>query len=133
MCYTQIMRRKLFSFDKYEVILWIISNQLSRRNLTSFQRSELALRLKSKLAQEAKERQGERNDIKENIKDKCPESDKKEMQVRDQLGEIAGVSGKTIDRVETILNKGTKEDIQEVRTGKASISGKAKGECVKYV
>ena len=86
-----------------------------------------------KLAQEAKERQGERNDIKENIKDKCPESDKKEMQVRDQLGEIAGVSGKTIDMVETILNKGTKEDIQEVRTGKASISGKAKGECVKYV
>lgn len=32
--------------------------------------------------------------------------------VREQLGEIAGVSGKTIDRVETILTKGTKEDIQ---------------------
>lgn len=132
MCYTQIMRRKLFSFDKYVVILWIISNQLSRRNLTAFQRSELAIRLKPKLAQEAKDRK-ELN-LKQNTeKDKLPYREAGGKQVRDQLGEIAGVSGKTIDRVETILNKGTKEDIQEVRTGKASISGKAKGECVKYV
>lgn len=30
----------------------------------------------------------------------------------EKLAEVAGVSGKTIDRVETILTKGTKEDIQ---------------------
>lgn len=94
-----------------EVILWIVSNQLSRRNLTSFQRSELVLRLKPKMAQEAKDRK-ELN-LKQNTeKDKLPYREAGGKQVRDQLGEIAGVSGKTIDRVETILNKGTKEDIQ---------------------
>jgi hypothetical protein len=32
--------------------------------------------------------------------------------VAEQLGEIAGVSSKTIYNTETILTKGTKEDIQ---------------------
>ena len=45
-------------------------------------------------------------------KDKIPQRNEKKGQVREQLGEIAGVSGKIIDRVETILTKGTKEDIQ---------------------
>ncbi|RGR64829.1 hypothetical protein [Agathobacter rectalis] len=44
-------------------------------------------------------------------KDNLPKGSIKKP-VREQLGEIAGVSGKTIDRVETILTKGTKEDIQ---------------------
>lgn len=44
-------------------------------------------------------------------KDKIPQRNEKKGQVREQLGEIAGVSGKTIDRVEIILTKGTKEDI----------------------
>lgn len=111
--------------DREAVILWIIINQMSRRNLTPFQRSELALRLKPKLTQEAKERREAQ--LKQNAdKDKIPQRNEKKGQVREQLGEIAGVSGKTIDRVETILTKGTKEDIQEVREGKSSISGKAK-------
>lgn len=84
---------------------------LVRGNLTVFQRSELVLRLKPKMAQEAKDRK-ELN-LKQNTeKDKLPYREAGGKQVRDQLGEIAGVSGKTIDRVETILNKGTKEDIQ---------------------
>ena len=96
--------------DREAVILWIIINQMSRRNLTPFQRTELALRLKPKLTQEAKERMvtstGGSNP---QPKDNLPKPVKR---VREQLGEIAGVSGKTIDRVETILTKGTKEDIQ---------------------
>ena len=44
-------------------------------------------------------------------KDNLPKGSIKKP-VREQLGEIAGVSGKTIDRVETILTKGTKEDTQ---------------------
>ena len=39
-------------------------------------------------------------------------SDEKQGKTIEKLAEIAGVSGKTIDRVETILTKGTKEDIQ---------------------
>lgn len=70
--------------------------------------TELALRLKPKLTQEAKERQGERVDLKSNIVEKLPQC----KRVAEQLGEIAGVSSKTIYNTETILTKGTKEDIQ---------------------
>lgn len=91
----------------YEVILWIISNQLSRRNLTAFERSELALRLKPVISDKAKDNQRGAGGA---VKDKLPEPDK--LTTREEIGKIAGVSGKTIDRVETILNKGTKEDIQ---------------------
>ena len=64
-----------------------------------------------KLTQEAKERMEAQ--LKQNAdKDKIPQRNEKKGQVREQLGEIAGVSGKIIDRAETILTKGTKEDIQ---------------------
>lgn len=81
-----------------------------KKKVRQSQRSELALRLKPKLTQEAKERMvtstgGSNPQPKDNLP-------KPVKQVREQLGEIAGVSGKTIDRVETILTKGTKEDIQ---------------------
>lgn len=42
-------------------------------------------------------------------KDKIPQRNEKKGQVREQLGEIAGVSGKIIDRVETILQKEQKK------------------------
>lgn len=107
--------------DRNEVILWIISNQLSRRNLTAFQRAELALRLKPKLSQEAKERQGERKDLKDNIVPKSAQ-----CKTVEKLAEVAGVGKGTIQNTETILNKGTPEDIKQVREGEVSISGKAK-------
>ena len=107
--------------DREAVILWIITNQMSRRNLTPFQRAELALRLKPVVAEKAKENQREAGGA---VKDKLPKAEK--TSTREELGKIAGVSGKTIDRAEIILTKGTKENIQEVRDGKASIYGKAK-------
>lgn len=51
-------------------------------------------------------------DLKNNIEEKLPQS---VTRVRDQLGDIAGVSGKTIDNVEKILTQGTPEDITEKR------------------
>lgn len=47
-------------------------------------------------------------DLKSNIVEKLPQC----KRVSEQLGEIAGVSSKTIYNTETILTKGTKEDIQ---------------------
>lgn len=108
--------------DRNDVILWIISNQLSRRNLTSFQRSELALRLKPVISDKAKDNQSKGGNDAEVGRQKSD----KPYRTDEKLGEIAGVSRDTIRNTETILNKGTKEDIQEVRTGKSSISGKAK-------
>ena len=46
-------------------------------------------------------------DLKSNIVEKLPQC----KRVAEQLGEIAGVSSKTIYNTETILTKGTKEDI----------------------
>lgn len=47
-------------------------------------------------------------DLKSNIVERLPQC----KRVAEQLGEIAGVSSKTIYNTETILTKGTKEDIQ---------------------
>lgn len=107
--------------DRFEAVCWIIKNQFGRRNLTAFQRSELALKLKPMIAERAKVNQREAGGA---VKDKLPKAEKTET--REELGKIAGVSGKTIDRAETILTKGSEKDIQEVRDGKVSISKKAK-------
>lgn len=64
-------------------------------------------------------------DLKEDISVKSCESNRT-GRTDHKLAKIAGVSEKTIYNTETILTKGTKEDIQEVREGKSSISGKAK-------
>lgn len=109
--------------DRGEVITWIISNQMGRRNLTPFQRSELVIRLKPILKEKAKDRQGERTDITYGRK----KTDVKKPQRTDEaLGKIAGVSRDTIRKTEIILESGTAEDIADVRSGKVSISGKAK-------
>jgi len=103
------------------VVCWIIKNQFGRRNLTAFQRSELALKLKLMIAEKAKVNQREAGGA---VKDKLPKAEKTET--REELGKIAGVSEKTIDRAETILTQGSEKDIQEVRDGEVSISKKAK-------
>ena len=50
-------------------------------------------------------------DLKSNIVEKLPQC----KRVAEQLGEIAGVSSKTIHNTETILTKGAPEDIKQVR------------------
>ena len=80
-----------------------------KKKVRQSQRSELALRLKPKLTQEAKERQGERVDLKSNIVEKLPQC----KRVAEQLGEIAGVSSKTIYNTETILTKGSNPQLKD--------------------
>ena len=62
------------------------------------------------IAAKAKERQGTRTDIKETF----PESEK--QQTRDKLGKIAGVSGKTIDKVKKINDTAPEEVKEKVQT-----------------
>ena len=79
-----------------------------KKKVRQSQRSELALRLKPVFVE-----QGKKNKVKyssSKVSDKLPKPQK--IDTREKLAEVAGVSGKTIDRVETILTKGTKEDIQ---------------------
>ena len=96
---------------------WIIENNLGRRNLTPFQKVELALRLEGIYKEEAKARFGGRH--KKLTQENFPELN--EGQVRDKIGEIAGVSGKQVDKVKTILQNAPEEVIEKARNGEISI------------
>lgn len=76
---------------------WILRNQLARRNLNDYSRGALALRLKGVIAARAKARMlaGKPADPPVNL----PEG---KGDTRDALGAAAGVSGRTIDRVEAV-------------------------------
>lgn len=100
--------------DEEEAETWILRNQLSRRNLSDVERARIALKLKDKIAAKAKERQGERNDLKIDIppiKDECtsdyanilanlPKS--KPINTRSELAKIAGISERTLAKVEKV-------------------------------
>lgn len=96
---------------------WIIENNLGRRNLTPFQKVELALRLEGIYKEEAKARFGGRH--KKLTQENFPELN--EGQVRDKIGEIAGVSGKQVDKVKTILQNAPEEVIEKARNGEIGI------------
>ena len=101
-----------------EVKLWMLKNQLSRRNLNDFQRVEIARKYEDAVKAQAKERQGMRNDLEENIVEKNPRSSKS----RDELGAIAGVSGKTYEHATEVLDKAPTAVIEAARKKEISIN-----------
>lgn len=111
-----------YDFDtEDEVKMWIIKNQFGRRNLEPYQRAQLALQLKDLIAGKAKENQIKSlKQYANNEEDAvCQKSDKREddentvlanlpkrsVNTREELAKIAGVSGRTIDKVEVIETK----------------------------
>lgn len=74
---------------------WILRNQLARRNLNDYSRGALALRLKGVIAARAKARMlaGKPAD---------PVANLPQGKTRDVVAEVAGVSGRTIDKVEAV-------------------------------
>jgi len=74
---------------------WILRNQLARRNLNDYSRGALALRLKGVIAARAKARMlaGKPAD---------PVANLPQGKTRDALADVAGVSGRTIDKVEAV-------------------------------
>jgi len=112
--------RKLSLPGRDDAKRWVIEHQFGRRNLTPYQRAELVLVLKPLLAAEAKKRQGTRTDLHQDIPAKRPEC-RGATETRDHLGHVAGISGRTIARVEYIdkhADEGTKE---KLRAGKTTI------------
>ena len=97
--------------------LWVIENQVGRRNLNNAQKADLAHRYKVLVAAPAaKERQGTRTDIVDN----CPQGDGKKS--RDIAAEKFGISGKTLDRWEAVLESEDEETIAAARAGDISIN-----------
>lgn len=107
--------------NRNEAIAWIIQNQFGRRNLSMFDRGVLALRLKPILEEMAKQRQmlagGDKKS--ENAKSLITNWSEPISQgtTRKALAEISGTSQGTMQRVETIVTKGTPEQIDRARRG----------------
>jgi hypothetical protein len=101
-----------------DATIWIIQNQLGRRNLSDVDKVLLARQLRPMLEAQAKIRQhGGQGGIL--LQANLPEA---KGQVRDHIAQIAGVSARTVDAVETILDHGAPEIIQAARTKALSIS-----------
>jgi ParB-like chromosome segregation protein Spo0J len=94
--------------DRTAAKIWIIKNQFARRNLTPFQRAELALKLEPLIAEQAKKRMLAGKKI--NPVEILPQG-----KTRDRLGKMAGVSGRTIDVVKEIIEKGSEEQKELLR------------------
>ena len=101
-----------------EAKIWIIKNQLARRNVTAYVRCELILPLEAALKAEAKKRQVRKpaDFAKENLPEQSIGS-----QSRDELGKLAGVSGKTMMKVKKIAEEADEETKDKLRNGELSI------------
>ena len=123
-CMKDIPTKEISFQSREEAVSWILMNQLSRRNLTDFQKNEIALKYEEVIAKQMKKRQGERNDLKEHsdhvIRMLPPTTTRKE------LAKMAGTSEGSIQRTKLILDKGTPEQIEQVRKGEVSLGVMAK-------
>lgn len=101
--------------SREDVLIWIFQNQIGRRNLTDYARTEAALKLKETIAKKARDRQLSGVNLRENL----PEGSGR---ARDEIGNIAGVSGKTVDKVEYLKQHAPEDLKQELRAGEVSIN-----------
>ncbi len=84
--------------------------EAARRNLNDFQRSEIVHKCENAVKAKAKERQI-RKPV--SVMEKFPEQ--KEFVARDELGKMAGTSGKTYEHAVTVLEKASEPVVQATR------------------
>ncbi len=102
-----------------EVLLWIMENQLGRRNLSDFQRIELVRKCEDAVKAQAKLRQqGGQGGIL--LPEILPEA--KRIDARDELGAMAGVSGKTYEHAAIVLDKAPEPVVEATRRKELSIN-----------
>ena len=100
-----------------DVKLWMMSNQLARRNLSDFQRVEIVskceaeVRRRADIARVANLRHVE-------VENFPPRAIGKS---RDELGALAGVSGKTYEHAIKVLHEAPQDVVEAVRAGEMSI------------
>ena len=106
-----------------EVILWMLRNQLGRRNLNDFQRVEMVRKCEEAIKAQAKKRQlsglVQNND---SVQVKFPERRTSSKQSRDELGAMAGVSGKTYNRAVAVIDNAPTSVIDATRNKELSIN-----------
>ena len=129
--------------DETEAKLWIINNQIGRRNLNLFKRVRMALSMKDYYSNLAKERQklspgrpsGEKMSQKELEKyfdEAFNDMDKKgllksgnlykKLDTQEEIAKLANSSKDTVNKVETILEHGSEQQISQIDNGEKSIN-----------
>ena len=103
------------------VKLWMMKNQLARRNLNDFQRVEITHKCEDAVKAKAKERQatstgGTAPQLMENF----PQADKGAS--RDELGKMAGVSGKTYEHAVIVMEEAPEPIVEATRRNDISIN-----------
>ena len=108
--------------DDDEAIIWIMQNQLGRRNLNDFQRVEIAYKCEDAVKAKAKERQAEYygNQYESGLMEKIPEV--QNTTSRDELGSMAGVSGKTYEHGVAVIEKAPEPVVNAARNNEISIN-----------
>ena len=106
--------------SRSEVKLWMLRNQLGRRNLNSFQRSEMALKLKDAVAELSEKRMRAGVKVEADPGEIFPQGPEKGRTL-DKLGKLAGVSGRTLKKVEAIIENADEDTKNELRMGKKKI------------
>lgn len=94
--------------------LWMMNNQLARRNISSFQRIEIVRQFEDIVKAKAKGRM---------LAGKAdPVVNLPQAKARDELGEIAGVSGSTYDRAVEVMETAPEPVIEAARKNALSIN-----------
>lgn len=107
--------------DRNEAKLWMMKNQLARRNLNDFQRIEITHKCEDAVREKAQERMSSGiNQYTESPMEKFPQANKGTS--RDELGSMAGVSGKTYEHAVTVLESAPEPVVQATRKNDLSIN-----------
>ncbi len=99
--------------DIKDIVSFVISKNLKRRHLSLAEKAIVigeAAALWEEMGKEAKERQGKRTDL------TSRPPGLKVRQSRDELGKIAGISGRSAERGRNIVKKGIPELVESVKT-----------------
>lgn len=115
----QTIQKEFASRD--DVKLWMMNNQLARRNLNDFQRVEITHKCEDAVRAKAKERQAEYygNQYDGGLMENFPQV--QSATSRDELGKLAGVSGKTYEHAVTVLETAPEPVVEATRQNDLSI------------
>lgn len=107
--------------DRRAVRLWMIKNQLGRRDLTDLERVELVRMYRAEKEAEAAERHREGSSKGGKAVENFPQPSES-IKTRDELGEMAGMSGRTFEKYEKVIDHGVPELVEMTRRGELSAS-----------
>lgn len=104
--------------DRDDAKLWMMRNQLARRNLNDFQHAEIVHKCEDAVKAKAKEQQIRKPA--DSVLEKFP--GQKPIVARDELGAMAGISGKTYEHAVAVMEEAPEPVVEATRQNALSIN-----------